>query len=72
MDRPYENLVDLCVNSAMASLRNTTNDQLEQILNDDVRIDSIIDALPQVLLDLFFSTVLSVKNEFFYEPDIKF
>ena len=48
MEGPYENLLDVCVNSAMSSLRGMTTEQLEQILNNDSRITNIIDTLPQV------------------------
>ena len=46
----YEGLVDVCVGSAMSSLRNMTNDQLNDYLYDDQKLDELIDNLPMVTL----------------------
>ncbi|KAK6021662.1 modifier of rudimentary (Mod(r)) protein, partial [Ostertagia ostertagi] len=44
----YESLADVCVNSAMASIRNMTVDQLNDLLYNETRFDALIDSLPQI------------------------
>uniref|UniRef100_A0A1I7XIJ2 VPS37 C-terminal domain-containing protein n=1 Tax=Heterorhabditis bacteriophora TaxID=37862 RepID=A0A1I7XIJ2_HETBA len=44
----YDSTVDVCVNSAMASCRNMTIDQLNELLFNDSRIDALIENLSQV------------------------
>uniref|UniRef100_A0A914CLE0 VPS37 C-terminal domain-containing protein n=1 Tax=Acrobeloides nanus TaxID=290746 RepID=A0A914CLE0_9BILA len=38
----------MCVNSLMSSVRNYTDDQLQVLLNDDARLNIMVDNLPQV------------------------
>ncbi|EPB79943.1 modifier of rudimentary (Mod(r)) protein [Ancylostoma ceylanicum] len=44
----YDSLVDVCVNSAMASIRSMTTDQLNELLYNESRLDNLIDNLPQI------------------------
>ncbi|CAJ0588786.1 unnamed protein product [Cylicocyclus nassatus] len=44
----YDSLVDICVNSAMANIRSMSNDQLNDLLYNDSRLDALIDSLPQI------------------------
>ncbi|RCN49799.1 modifier of rudimentary (Mod(r)) protein [Ancylostoma caninum] len=44
----YDSLVDVCVNSAMANIRSMTTDQLNELLYNESRLDSLIDNLPQI------------------------
>ncbi|KAK5975032.1 Vacuolar protein sorting-associated protein 37B, partial [Trichostrongylus colubriformis] len=44
----YESLADVCVNSAMASIRTMTVDQLNDLLYNESRFDALIDNLPQI------------------------
>ena len=45
----YEDVVEMCTSTLMSQVRNYTEDQLQALLNDDSRIDSMINSLPQVL-----------------------
>ncbi|GMS79908.1 hypothetical protein PENTCL1PPCAC_2083, partial [Pristionchus entomophagus] len=44
----YENMVEVCISSAMPQIRNLGSDQLNELLYSDEKLDAIISALPQV------------------------
>ncbi|GMT10030.1 hypothetical protein PFISCL1PPCAC_1327, partial [Pristionchus fissidentatus] len=44
----YENMVEVCISSAMPQIRNMSSDQLNELLYSDEKLDTIINALPQV------------------------
>ncbi|CAJ0948454.1 unnamed protein product, partial [Mesorhabditis belari] len=44
----YDSIVDLCVQSVMASARNMTTDQLKALLEDDAQMEAMIDGLSQI------------------------
>ncbi|GMR58868.1 hypothetical protein PMAYCL1PPCAC_29063, partial [Pristionchus mayeri] len=44
----YENVVEVCISSAMSQIRNLGSDQLQELLYSDEKLDAIIGALPQV------------------------
>lgn len=55
VDPSYESLLDICLSSAMASVRNMNYDQVGALLEDngDRKIDEIIDNISQVKPSLF-------------------
>uniref|UniRef100_A0A0K0DHV8 VPS37 C-terminal domain-containing protein n=1 Tax=Angiostrongylus cantonensis TaxID=6313 RepID=A0A0K0DHV8_ANGCA len=44
----YDSLIDVCLNSAMASVRTLSMEQLNELLYNESRLDSLIDNLPQI------------------------
>lgn len=44
----YETVLELCVNSLMSQVRNYTEDQLQNLLNDENRLNGMVDMMPQV------------------------
>uniref|UniRef100_A0AC35G191 VPS37 C-terminal domain-containing protein n=1 Tax=Panagrolaimus sp. PS1159 TaxID=55785 RepID=A0AC35G191_9BILA len=48
MQNNAEALIQSCTSSLMMSIRQFTDDQLQALLNDDSRLDSMIDNLPQI------------------------
>ncbi|KAI6190464.1 VPS37 C-terminal domain-containing protein [Aphelenchoides bicaudatus] len=49
MASAYESTVDMCVSSLMSQVRTYNEDQLQTLLNDDSRIESMVNSLPQLL-----------------------
>ncbi|KAI1709778.1 modifier of rudimentary (Mod(r)) protein domain-containing protein [Ditylenchus destructor] len=52
----YESVLDICTNTLMAQVRNYTEDQLQNLLNDEDRLNAMVESMPQV------SSVLSDKE----------
>lgn len=46
----YETVRELCVNSLMPQVRNYTEDQLQSLLNDENRLNAMVDSMPQVCI----------------------
>ncbi|KAL3103274.1 hypothetical protein niasHS_002460 [Heterodera schachtii] len=46
--RDYESVVDICVSTLMSKLRNYTEDQLQNLLQDESRLNAMVDSMPQV------------------------
>lgn len=44
----YETVLELCVNSIMTQVRNYAEDQLQSLLNDENRLNTMVDSMPQV------------------------
>ena len=44
----HENFFEQCVNSLMIQVRNCNEDQLQVLFNDEKKINSMVDNLPQV------------------------
>ena len=51
MQHNAEALLQSCTSSLMMNIRQFTDDQLQILLADDARLDSMIDSLPQVHLN---------------------
>ncbi|CAJ0586372.1 unnamed protein product, partial [Mesorhabditis spiculigera] len=44
----YDSMVDLCVQSVMASVKNMTTEQLQKLLDNDAQMEAMIEELPQI------------------------
>ncbi|KAI1708212.1 modifier of rudimentary (Mod(r)) protein [Ditylenchus destructor] len=44
----YESVLDICTNTLMSQVRNYTEDQLQGLLNDDDRLNAMVESMPQV------------------------
>jgi hypothetical protein len=54
----YDGVMNLCVSNLMMPIRQYTDDQLQNLMDDDSKINSLVDNLPQVWI---------VLSEFFHK-----
>jgi hypothetical protein len=48
--RDFEGMLDVCTSTLMTQVRNFTEDQLQTLLNDDSRLNSMVENLSQVTI----------------------
>lgn len=46
--RDYESVVDICASTLISKIRNYTDDQLQSLLQDEDRMNAMVDSIPQV------------------------
>lgn len=44
----FDTVLEVSINSLMSQIRNYTEDQLQALLNDEDRLNSMVDSMPQV------------------------
>lgn len=48
--RDFDGMLDVCTSTLMAQVRNFTEDQLQNLLHDETRLNTMVDSLSQVII----------------------